>query len=109
MSETLAGIVGKEVGAAIVKKYYHQFQTTSIQTAVNQPTFDFDQEMRNIRKKVDQYLAAGDVETAEKFMQERRDFLATKGYYIRKLNQAYFAFNGKYADLPALRIPSGQS
>ena len=40
-------------------------------------------------------------------MQEERDYLAANGYYIRKLNQAYFAFNGKYADVPAFENPIG--
>ena len=33
--------------------------------------------------------------------------LASKGYYIRKLNQAYFAFYGTYADSPAFLNPIG--
>ena len=40
-------------------------------------------------------------------MREKRDYLATKGYYIRKLNQAYFAFNERYADVPAFISPIG--
>jgi hypothetical protein len=113
ISETSADIIGKEIGAAIVKKYYPQFQSnsqnvqSSSQTVVNKPTFDFDQEMRDIRKIVDQYLSAGEIDIAEKFMQEKRDYLAANGYYIRKLNQAYFAFNGKYADVPAFENPIG--
>ena len=31
-------------------------------------------------------------------MEQKRQFLVSKGYYIRKLNQAYFAFYGTYAD-----------
>jgi hypothetical protein len=40
-------------------------------------------------------------------MEQRRKFLAENGYYIRKINQAYFAFNGLYADTPASRSPIG--
>jgi hypothetical protein len=40
---------------------------------------------------------AGKVELAEEFMEERRQFFWKKGYHIRKLNQAYFAFHGAYA------------
>jgi hypothetical protein len=109
INETSADIIGKEISAAVIKKFYPQFQTTetSSQTVVNESAFDFNQEMRNIRKTVDQYLAAGEVDTAEKFMQEKRDYLATNGYYIRKLNQAYFAFYGQYADVPAFENPIG--
>ena len=34
-------------------------------------------------------------------MEEKREFLAESGFYIRKINQAYFAFNGLYGDTPA--------
>ena len=40
-------------------------------------------------------------------MNEQRDYLQTQGYYIRKLNQAYFAFYGTYADTPAYIDPIG--
>jgi hypothetical protein len=63
--------------------------------------------MRETRIRVDQYLAAGEIEQAETFMAEQRDFLATKGYHIRKLNQAYFAFHGTYADRPTSVSPIG--
>jgi hypothetical protein len=33
-------------------------------------------------------------------MEERRELFVTNGYHIRKLNQAYFAFYGAYADQP---------
>ena len=40
-------------------------------------------------------------------MEQKRQYLASKGYYIRKLNQAYFAFHGTYADRPAFISPIG--
>jgi hypothetical protein len=33
-------------------------------------------------------------------MEQRRIFFWENGYHIRKLNQAYFAFHGAYADEP---------
>ncbi len=39
------------------------------------------------------------VET-EKYMEQQRQFINSHGYGIRKLNQAYFAFYGAYADQP---------
>ncbi|MFC1969540.1 hypothetical protein ACFLVF_03535, partial [Chloroflexota bacterium] len=51
--------------------------------------------------------ARGEVEAAERCMAERRQYLEDNGYYIRKLNQAYFAFHGRYADRPAFRSPIG--
>jgi hypothetical protein len=113
MNETVADIIGKEVGAAVVKKYYPQFQTNtpgvrlvSLITA-NAPVFDFNKEMRAVRVQVDAYLAAGHIDTAEQYMQQKRDYFNANGYYIRKLNQAYFAFYGTYADSPAYENPIG--
>jgi len=45
-------------------------------------------------------LAAGKIDEAEAYMEARRQFFWDNGYAIRKLNQAYFAFFGAYADVP---------
>jgi hypothetical protein len=42
-------------------------------------------------------LAAGRIEDAEALMEQRRQELADKGYFIRKINQAYFAYLNLYA------------
>jgi hypothetical protein len=64
------------------------------------PTFDFRAEMRNTRVRVDELLAQGRIEEAESYMEVRRQAFWEKGYRIRKINQAYFAFHGAYADEP---------
>ncbi|GAI75463.1 unnamed protein product [marine sediment metagenome] len=63
--------------------------------------------MREIRKMVDKYLARGEIEQAEEFMKQKRQYLDSMGHYIRKLNQAYFAFHGTYADRPTSISPIG--
>ena len=63
--------------------------------------------MRDIRRKVDEYLVRGEIELAEEFMEQKRRYLAANSYYIRKLNQAYFAFHGTYADSPTSISPIG--
>jgi hypothetical protein len=63
--------------------------------------------MREIRKTVDKYLAQGEIEQAEEFMEQKRQYLVSMGYYIRKLNQAYFAWHGTYADKPTSISPIG--
>ena len=78
-----------------------------MQPSEDSPAFDFNKEMREIRLTVDDYLSQGEVEEAERFMEEKRQFLADNGYYIRKLNQAYFAFHGSYADSPTSVSPIG--
>jgi hypothetical protein len=56
--------------------------------------------MRETRVWVDELLAQGRIEDAEAYMEERRRMFVEHGYAIRKLNQAYFAFYGAYADQP---------
>ena len=91
--------------------------------------FNFNREMHKTRVQVDEYLAtardlkrkAGEaaaagredeatalraeaqewITKAETYMEDRRKFFVENGYWwIRKLNQAYFAFYGSYADRP---------
>jgi len=109
MNETVASIAGKELGRAVVAQYYPEFlppepqpqasteETTPAQTP---PVFDFGAEMRETRVTVDRLLSEGKVEQAETYMELRRRSLWENGYHIRKLNQAYFAFYGAYADQP---------
>jgi hypothetical protein len=105
MNETVADTVSKELASILLGKYYPQ--VNSGQSSAQPGAFNFDQEMKNTRKTVDAYLARGDVAGAEAFMEQERQYLLTKGYYIRKLNQAYFAFNDQYADTPASTNPIG--
>jgi hypothetical protein len=105
MNETLADMVSDEIGAIVYDKYYSEYVSSS--NATSEDGFDFDAGMRAIRKTVDEYLARGEIEQAEEFMEERRRYLATEGYYIRKLNQAYFAFHGAYGAAPAFENPIG--
>jgi len=105
INETTASIVGKEVGRRVLARYYPdllppleplpQPQESSSPTA-----FDFQSEMHKTRVEVDRLLANGQVEEAERYMEERRRLFWENGYRIRKLNQAYFAFHGSYADEP---------
>ncbi|MFC1920485.1 hypothetical protein ACFLYQ_02030 [Chloroflexota bacterium] len=105
MNETLAGMVADELGEIVYEKYYSGYEGSSNITSGQ--GFDFNAEMREIRKAVDEYLIRGEIGQAEEFMEEKRQYLAAEGYYIRKLNQAYFAFHGAYADRPAFENPIG--
>ncbi|HQW52209.1 MAG TPA: hypothetical protein PL082_09145, partial [Tepidiformaceae bacterium] len=44
---------------------------------------------------------------AEALMEEKREYLGENGISIRKINQAYFAFYGTYADSPQSSNPIG--
>lgn len=108
INETVASIVGKEVGRRIVARYYPEYlppeeelPTESSGTEPGEPpAFDFRMEMRETRVRVDGLLAEGKIDEAEAYMEERRQVFVEHGYAIRKLNQAYFAFHGAYADQP---------
>ncbi len=106
MNETVVGIASKEIGTIVCQKYYPDYEN-SPRAPVEEPEVDFNQEMREIRQIVDTYLAQGEISQAEEYMEQKRQYLASMGYYIRKLNQAYFAFHGTYADSPTSISPIG--
>ena len=107
INESVAGTVSTEIGSQVYDKYYKSYFTVPGNKTSAAPSFDFDAAMRQIRQTVDADLASGQIDQAEQYMNEQRDYLETKGYHIRKLNQAYFAFYGTYADLPAYSNPIG--
>ena len=108
MNETTADIVGGEVGKAMLTRYYPevaseyamQAQAVSLPGSPARTNFDFRAEMHTTRVHVDELLAAGKITEAETYMDQRRQVFWDNGYPIRKLNQAYFAFYGAYADVP---------
>jgi hypothetical protein len=107
INETVASMISKEIGSMIYKQYFAPGETSNAQQESTEPAFDFNKEMRETRKAVDDYLARGEIEQAEQYMEQQRQYLAANGYYIRKLNQAYFAFYGTYADSPTSISPIG--
>jgi len=113
MNETTADIVGKEVGARVIERFYPeqavarsapkqlaQAHPQSAPQPASPPSFDFRHEMHQTRVTVDELLTAGKVGEAETYMEQQRQLFWDNGYAIRKLNQAYFAFYGSYADVP---------
>ncbi|MDO8577752.1 MAG: Yip1 family protein [Dehalococcoidales bacterium] len=102
INEAVAGMVSEEIGAVVSRQYYMEPNET-----VTSDYSDFYREMREIRLAVDDYLSKGEIDAAEQFMEQKREELAAKGYYIRKLNQAYFAWHGTYANQPDSVSPIG--
>jgi hypothetical protein len=109
MNETTASIAGKEIGRAVLERFYAELvpppptppQTGESTKPAEPPAFDFRKEMQITRRTVDQMLADGKIDEAEQYMDARRKVFWDHGYtWLRKLNQAYFAFNGAYADEP---------
>ena len=60
--------------------------------------FDFRHEMRQTRARLEELLEDGNVAEAEAYLEERRLQFVEQGHNIRKLNTAWFAFHGTYAD-----------
>ena len=113
INETVAGIAGDEIGNAVYERYYEVKRppppapaSTPVPTP-EPPAFSFNREMRETRLEADRLLAEGQVDEAEAYMEERRLLFADNGYFLRKLNQAYFAFYGSYADRPTAVSPIG--
>ena len=113
INETTANLAGKEIGALLIETYFPEFAPQPVEPAPVEetpqeeepapadepPVFDFRAEMHETRVTVDALLSEGKIEEAEAYMEARRLFLWEHGYQIRKLNQAYFAFHGAYADV----------
>jgi hypothetical protein len=119
MNETVASIVGGEVGDRALARYYPELAPPPAPPPepppeANEPSEadgsggeGFNQAMRRIRLRVDELLAEGRVAEAEAYMEVERQKLVEAGYNLRRLNQAYFAFHGSYATSPASVDPIG--
>jgi len=114
MNETAASISGTEVSSRLLERFYPELltDTASADQLVSvpadhpdpgdlpRPVFDFRAEMHTTRVTVDALLSGGKIEKAEAYLEARRLIFLQHGYLLRKLNQAYFAFYGAYADVP---------
>ena len=125
MNETTASIAGDEIGTLVIERFYPERMSTLqpdprensassspslslISFPLEHPTpgdflrppFDFRAQMHETRITADALLAEGKIEEAEAYMEERRLVFLKNGYLLRKINQAYFAFHGAYADSP---------
>lgn len=110
MNETASSIAGDEIGRIVMQRYYPELtQAPAALELVSRliaggepqdPPFDFRAAMHETRITADALLAEGKIDEAEAYMEERRQIFWDHGYTIRKLNQAYFAFYGAYADVP---------
>lgn len=114
LNETVANLAGDELGDMLVERYplvsapFVRSAPVSAGEAQEPPAaVDFGGEMQQLRLEVEALLANGQAEQAERLMDDRRAYLAQNGHYVRKINQAYFAFHGAYADGPASIDPIG--
>ena len=121
VNETLADIFGREVGwrvysdvtgeefAAPVRPESAARKIDSNAHDDDEPeepdVFSLNRYMAETRATTDDLLEAAEIEEAEAYMESRRVKLLDHGYTIRKINQAYFAFHGTYAESPSSVSP----
>jgi hypothetical protein len=107
LNETAADLVGNELGDEAFT-----ILGNDIEDAYKYDTFSSSNPhlftiLRETRINVEEMLKNGNIEEAEKYMRKQLWNLKLGGYNIRKLNQAYFAFRGNYAEGPASISPIG--
>ena len=107
LNETAATLGGRAIGD-------RAFTAMTGETVVREPqpppaqddaSFDLDGAMRETRLRTEELLAEGKIAEAEAYMEERRQLMVDNGHFIRKINQAFFAFHGSYATSAASISP----
>ena len=115
LNETLANLVGNEIGRTV----YNEITGENVETLEppyipdheskdseeEDERFDVREFLHETRHRTDGLLEQGEIEEAEDYMESRRLELVENGHNIRKINQAYFAFHGLYADGPTSTSP----
>ena len=102
INETLANIFSKKLLKSLCKKDFEiKNEICSIPIIKNKNKFDYREFMKKLRNNVDELLSEGKINDAEKLMNESTLILNNNGIKIRKINQAWFAFNGTYGDSPS--------
>jgi hypothetical protein len=112
INETTASLVGAEISRKVITRFYPDWaDKLPVVDKLGRPLpatpSEFHLAMRSIRQEVDRLLSEGKTEEAEVFMEKERLKLVKRGYNLRKLNQAYFAFHGSYTLSPGSVDPTG--
>ena len=103
INETVADIAGDELGALAAGGAPELRSAAELEA----PPSPAAAALRGLRLEVDALLAEGRVAEAEARMEARRGELAALGASYRRINQAFFAFRGGYADRPDAVSPYG--
>lgn len=108
LNETAATLGGRAIGDRV-------FTAITGELVVREPerppasqdpgAFDFNSAMNQTRLRTDELLSEGKILEAEAYMEERRQLMVANGHFIRKINQAFFAFHGTYATSAASISP----
>ena len=99
LNETAATLGGQEIGDRVYTAITGEMVDRNTQDPAppDPGAFNFNEEMRETRLRTDELLAQGKIEEAEAYMEDRRQLMVANGHFIRKINQAFFAFHGSYA------------
>ena len=103
INETVADIAGDELGALAAGRAPELRSAAELEA----PPSPAAAALRDLRLEVDALLADGRVTAAEARMEAGRSELAALGARYRRINQAFFAFRGGYADQPGATSPYG--
>ncbi len=103
INETVADIAGDELGALAAGREPELRSAAELKA----PPSAAAAALRDLRLEVDALLADGRVAEAEARMAAARSELAALGAAYRRINQAFFAFRGGYADQPGATSPYG--
>ena len=90
----------KLLDSLCLKEFELKKEICSIEDKVKNE-FDYSKFMKNLRLDVDNLLLERKILEAEKLMEDSALILNNNGFKIRKINQAWFAFNGTYGDSPS--------
>ncbi len=118
INETVADIAGSEVAAMVLERWGDPTppptprETDGTATAAPEAgrqiePAERDAVLRDLRLEVDALLAEGRIEEAELRMEVVRTELEAGGVFIRRINQAYFAWYGTYTARPDSVDPLG--
>ncbi len=108
INETAADMAGRELGDTVFARMGGDLnESESRYLSVEERNPEFTREMRETRQRTEELLDEGKIAEAEQYLKERWWFLRLRGFGLRKLNQAYFAFYGSYAASAASVSPIG--
>lgn len=111
VNETVANIAAEELsdralelltGEVVMREPWQPPKVGEPRPTPEPGVFDFRHEMRQTRTHLEELLEEEQVAEAEAYMEERRLRFVEQGHNIRKLNTAWFAFHGTYADSGAV-------
>ncbi len=107
LNETVASLADQELARLFVERYGSPELPPSPSATTPDSDFNFFSEMQALRQQVEVLLAEGRIDEAETLMEGKRQEFEEQGVFVRRINQAFFAFRGFYATSSASIDPIG--